>query len=139
MIIGLTGNIGSGKSKAGAYLQQKGAYRIDADKVAREIVEPGQPAWQALREIFGESYFFADGSLNRKKLAELVFQDVQALQKLNAITHPAIIARCEELAQAYLQKEPKGIAIIEAALLIEADMLPLVNSLLLITADEEER
>lgn len=139
MIIGLTGNIGSGKSKAAAYLQKKGAYLIDADKVARQIVEPGRPAWQELKKAFGEEYFSPQGELDRKKLAGLVFNDVVALQKLNAITHPAIIGRCKSLADAHLQKDPNGVVIIEAALFIEADMLGLVDSLLLITADEEVR
>jgi len=139
MIIGLTGNIGSGKSKAAAYLASKGAYIINADKISREVVMPGMPAYQKIRKVFGEEYFFSNGSLDRKKLGNLVFNDPTALKKLNAITHPAIVNRCRSLADDYLRKNPNGIVVIEAALFVETDMLEMVDSLWLLVCDRKLR
>jgi len=88
--IGLTGGIGSGKSAVADLLVQRGAVLIDADLVAREVVAPGGPAYQALLDRFGPGILAADGSLDRPALAELAFKDPAALGDLNAITHPAI-------------------------------------------------
>ncbi|ALA67549.1 dephospho-CoA kinase [Corynebacterium lactis] len=95
--IGLTGGMGSGKSTAAARLAELGATIIDADQVAREVVEPGQPALAELAAEFGEDILFADGSLNRGLLAERAFASESATAALNAITHPRINVRTAEL------------------------------------------
>jgi len=100
MRVGLTGGIGSGKSTVSALLAQKGAVVIDADAIAREIVEPGEPALDEVVRAFGAAVLSADGSLNRAALAAIVFADADALVTLNSITHPRIAARSSELISA---------------------------------------
>ena len=97
MRIALTGGIGSGKSTVARLLEAKGAVVVDADAIARESVEPGQPALAEIREAFGPEIIDADGRLDRARLAEIVFADADALGLLNAITHPRIAERSAEL------------------------------------------
>eukprot|EP01134_Creolimax_fragrantissima_P004672 CFRG4672T1 len=89
-IIGLTGGIASGKSTVSSYLTSLNIPVVDADKVAREAVQPGQPALKQIREAFGDDFICEDGNLDRAKMGSLVFTDVAARTKLNSITHPAI-------------------------------------------------
>ncbi len=91
-MIGLTGGIGSGKSTVAAMLAARGAIVVDADRIAREVVEPGAPAFAAIVERFGPSVVGADGRLDRARLAAIVFEDADARAALEAITHPAIQA-----------------------------------------------
>ena len=100
MRVALTGGIGSGKSTVSRLLAEKGAVIVDADAIAREIVEPGEPALKEIRDAFGPEVIDADGLLRRSKLAEIVFDDPGALARLNAITHPRIAARSAELLEA---------------------------------------
>ena len=88
--VGLTGGIGSGKSTVSARLAELGAVVLDADKAARAVVEPGTPGLAAIVETFGSGVLAAGGSLDRAKLASIVFADEAALARLNAITHPLI-------------------------------------------------
>ena len=101
--VGLTGGIGSGKSTVSARLAELGAVVLDADKAARAVVEPGTPGLAAIVETFGPGVLASDGSLDRAKLASIVFADEAALAKLNGITHPLIheyIQAAEEAALA---------------------------------------
>lgn len=90
MVVGLTGGIGCGKSAVTELFEQLGVPVIDADKVAREVVEPGQPALALIEQRFGSSVLASDGSLNRRQLRDLVFNDEQARQDLESILHPQI-------------------------------------------------
>ena len=99
--IGLTGGVGSGKSTVAAMLRELGATVIDADEAARAVVEPGQPGFQQVVKAFGDS-FVREGRLDRQALAELVFNDPDALRRLNEITHPLVrewMARRQEEAE----------------------------------------
>jgi len=91
-LIGLTGGIASGKSTVSQYLRDKGYPVIDADKIARHIVDVGKPALDDIVKAFGESFLNVDGSLNRKKLGELVFTDKESREILNNITHEKIFS-----------------------------------------------
>jgi len=91
LIIGLTGGIGSGKSQAASFFRELGAPVIDADEVAREVVQPGQKALAAIVEKFGQSFLNADGSLNRSLLREKIFNDEQARLWLENLLHPLIL------------------------------------------------
>lgn len=95
-IYGLTGNIGSGKSTVAGMLRDLGAFTVDADRVAREIVRPGEPALSEIVDCFGREVLRADGTLDRGILAEIVFADERDRRRLNAITHPRILERIKE-------------------------------------------
>lgn len=92
LAVGLTGGIGSGKTTVGELLVQRGAVLIDADRIAREVVVPGGPAYQPLVDRFGPGILAADGTIDRAALAALAFADADSLAGLNAVTHPAIAA-----------------------------------------------
>jgi len=93
MIIGLTGGIGSGKTTVAALLAKKGAFVIDTDVIAREVVEPNSPALEAIQREFGDQVIRADGTLDRPALARLIFGDEAKRIKLNELTHPEILKR----------------------------------------------
>ena len=90
VLVGLTGGIGSGKSTVSAMLVERGALLIDADAIVRDLQEPGQPVFERMVERFGPQIVGADGRLDRQAVADLVFNDEQALEDLNAITHPEV-------------------------------------------------
>jgi dephospho-CoA kinase len=100
LLVGLTGGMGSGKSTVADLLVQRGAVVVDADAIAREVVEPGTPALAALVERFGEGILAADGTLDRPALGAVAFADVQSREDLEAITHPAINTAFLEAMQA---------------------------------------
>jgi dephospho-CoA kinase len=115
LLLGLTGGIGSGKSTVAELLADRGAVIVDADRVAREVVEPGGPAYQPLIDRFGSDIVKPDGTLDRAALAALAFPDPEALADLNRITHPAIRDRIAGLVAA--QAETDRVVILDAALL----------------------
>ncbi|MFI0349565.1 dephospho-CoA kinase [Actinomadura sp. 9N407] len=98
--VGLTGGIGSGKSEVSSLLQERGAVIIDADKIAREVVEPGTPGLAAVAAEFGDEVLLPDGGLDREKVGSIVFADRERLAALNAIVHPLVGARMQELMDA---------------------------------------
>ncbi len=134
IVIGITGGIGSGKSAVTAYLRQLGETVICADEVAREIVLPGSKGEAVVREQFGKEYFLPDGTLDRGKLAQRVFNDPESLKRLNALLHPLIISDIWEKAS-----KAEGRVFIDAALLIETGMHEKTNYVWLVTADRETR
>ena len=119
-LIGLTGGIASGKSTVARRLVEHGAVHIDADQLARRVVEPGKPALAAIVEEFGSSVLRADGSLDRAKLGELVFADDAARAKLNAIVHPAVRALSAKLIERAAQEDPDAVVVYDVPLLVEA-------------------
>ena len=136
-VIGLTGNIACGKSTVSKMLGELGAFIIDADIVARQVVEKGQPAWYKIKENFGNEYFMPDGSLNRRKLANLVFNDQAALQKLNSITHPIIVSCIKEQLEVLKAQKSYSIVVIDAALLIETGCHLLTDEVWLVIVSHE--
>lgn len=100
LTVGLTGGIGAGKSEVSRLLVERGAVLIDADRIAREVVEPGTPGLAAVAEAFGEEILAEDGSLDRPRLGALVFSDPDKLATLNSIVHPLVGARSRELEEA---------------------------------------
>lgn len=119
LVLGLTGGIGSGKSTASSLLEEQGAVIVDADRIARELQEPGQPVFEAMVEAFGAGIVAEDGTLNRQAVADIVFHDDEALKQLNGITHPAIgrriVERIAELA------ETDEVVILDVPLLVGSD------------------
>ena len=118
--VGLTGSIGVGKSFVTSVFKELGAHVLDADQTAREVVMPGSPGLKAVTETFGEEILNPDGTLNRKQLGAVVFGDEQKRQRLNHILHPFIIARQDEILNEWEAKDPGGIGIVDAALMIES-------------------
>ncbi|WP_312099567.1 dephospho-CoA kinase [Corynebacterium dentalis] len=135
--IGVTGGIGSGKSTVSKRLQELGAVIIDADKVAREIVEPGQPALKELDEAFA-GVLNEDGTLNRAELARQAFATPEATEKLNSITHPRIRERTNGL---FAQAEQAGedVVVYDMPLLIENGETSRVDHVLVVDAPDEVR
>lgn len=134
--VGLTGGIGAGKSTVARTFIEHGAYLIDADKVAREVVEPGSPGLAALVEAFGDDILLDDGSLNRPALAAKAFVDDEQRGKLNAITHPLVGARTQELLAA---APPDSIVVQDIPLLVENHTAPFFHAVVVVNADEEVR
>lgn len=118
--VGLTGSIAVGKSFVASVFEELGAHVLDADQTAREVVMPGTPGLNALTEAFGEEILNPDGTLNRKHLGSLVFADEEKRQRLNALLHPFIIARQDEILNEWEAKDPRGVGIVDAALMIES-------------------
>lgn len=135
--IGLTGGIGSGKSTVSSRLAELGAFIVDADLVAREIVEPGQPALAELADAF-DGVLNPDGTLNRAELARQAFATPEATETLNAITHPRIRARTEEL---FKQGRESGaqVLVYDMPLLIENGEVDKVDHVLVVDAPDELR
>ncbi len=118
--VGLTGSIAVGKSFVLGVLGELGCRIIDADAVARQVVLPGSPGLKAVIEAFGEEVLKSDGSLDRAKLGEIVFADETKRQQLNSILHPFIIAAQDTQLREWEQADPNGIAVVDAALMIES-------------------
>jgi len=122
LTVGLTGGIGSGKSEVSRRLRHLGAVVIDADAVAREVVEPGTPGLDAVVAEFGDGVLRPDGSLDREGLGRIVFGDPQKLAKLNAIVHPLVGARIAEQMADVERDSPNGIVVYDVPLLVENDL-----------------
>ncbi len=138
-VIGLTGSIASGKSLVTQILKELGAHVIDADIVSREVVQPGTAAWRQIRETFGPEVFNPDLTVNREVLADIVFGSPQQMDKLNAITHPGIVAKIKEEINIFRRQkdEPSKVLVIDAPLLIETGLDRFVDEVWLIVIPEE--
>ena len=134
-VIGLTGGIGTGKSEVSGILARLGAVVINADLVGHEVYRPQTEGWHLIVETFGKDVVGPTGAIDRKKLGAIVFSDVEALERLNAIAHPRIYAKIEERI-AELRGEGHTVAVVEAALLIEANWTPLVDEVWVVISDE---
>ncbi len=132
-LVGLTGNIATGKSVVGRMLEELGAAVIDADRVAHEVMEPGGPAFDAVLEAFGPEIIAADGTIDRRKLGDVVFRDAAALARLEAAVHPAVIS---EVAERIAAAEAR-VVVVEAIKLIEAGMHRAYDCLWVVTAPRE--
>ncbi len=135
LLVGLTGGIGSGKSTVSAMLAERGAEVVDADQIAREVVLPGQPAWHKIRDHFGAGLLRLDGSIDRKALAEIVFDDPAKLGLLNEITHPPMFERIADRLEGARDRDV--IVVLDAALLIETGLAQRVDVLLVVDLPEE--
>ena len=118
--VGLTGSIGVGKSFVASVFVELGCHVLDADQTAREVVMVGTPGLKALVDAFGEEILNADGTLDRKRLGAVIFADQSQRERLNHILHPFIIARQDEILNAWEAEDPDGIGIVDAALMIES-------------------
>jgi dephospho-CoA kinase len=119
LIVGLTGGVASGKTAVSQVLKEEGAYIIDADQIARELVQPHKPAWNELIRAFGKGILQEDGFIHRKKLADKVFADPKKRKLLNQILHPRIKEEMDRRTKEIGQKDPEAIVVIDAPLIVE--------------------
>ncbi len=117
--VGLTGGLASGKSFVGRSLADLGCFLIRADEVGHQVLEPGGEAYDAVVREFGAGILNPDQTIDRRRLAALVFHDPARLKKLNALVHPPVRARTHGLLEDYERAHPNGIAVVEAAILVE--------------------
>lgn len=131
MIIGLTGGIASGKSTVSALLKEHGIPIVDADLIAREVVEPGKSVYQQIVEYFGEGILLADRQIDRKKLGEIVFSEESKRQALNAIVHPEVRKEMSRQAQDALKRGNK-LVVMDIPLLFESKLEHMVDKIVLV-------
>ena len=139
LVLGITGGIGTGKGLATEFFRSRGATIIDADEIAHNLMQPGSPLLPEMVAAFGREILGPDGSLDRRRLARSVFGDPQALARLDAITHPAIKAEIEREIASTVGEGKTRILCVVAPLLLEAGCRQMVDRLLVLVADEQER
>ncbi|GAA1057192.1 hypothetical protein GCM10017608_07920 [Agromyces luteolus] len=121
-LIGLTGGIASGKSTVARRLVEHGAIHLDADQLARRVVEPGSTCLQSIVDEFGQGVLRPDGTLDRQRLGELVFRDEGARARLNAIVHPAVRELSGRLIAKAEEEDPQAVVVYDVPLLVEAQV-----------------
>jgi len=139
LVLGITGGIGTGKGLATEFFRSRGAAIIDADEIARRLMQPGSALLAKTAIAFGAQILRPDGSLDRRRLAEAVFGDPQAVATLNAITHAPIKTEIERQITRLAEEGKTNIACLVGPLLLEAGCRQMVDRLLVLRADERER
>lgn len=140
--LGLTGGIAAGKSAVGEMLVALGAHLIQADAISHQLMQPGEPVYQEVVRAFGPTILNPDGTVSRPRLAEAAFgggNQPSRIQELNKIVHPAVVKKQDEWMQAIGHNDPKAIAIVEAALILEAGAASHFDRLLVVTCRPEQR
>jgi dephospho-CoA kinase len=137
LLVGLTGGYATGKSFVASELQRRGCHLIYADQLGHRVLEPGGEAYQPAIATFGNRILQPDGTIDRKKLGSIVFENPEQLAKLNSIVHPAVFRMEQEMIERYAAEDPHGIIVIEAAILIESGRHALFDRLILTACDEE--
>jgi dephospho-CoA kinase len=138
--VGLTGGIASGKSVVGEMFAALGAQVIQADEISHQLMQPGQAVYQEVVRHFGREILNSDGGVNRSRLAELAFSSKPSrVEELNQIVHPAVIRRQQEWIEQVRQRDPHAVAMVEAALILEASMAESLDRLVVVTCRPEQR
>jgi dephospho-CoA kinase len=137
--VGLTGGLASGKSFVGRALAEMGCLLIQADDLGHQVMAKGAEAYPAIVKEFGPSILTNDDEIDRRKLGSIVFADPELLKKLNAIVHPAVRARSVRLTEAFAQREPHGIIVYEAAILVETGSFRDYDRLIVASCTEEQQ
>ncbi len=138
--VGLTGGIGCGKTTVTRLFQQYGVPVIDADQIARELVEPGQGALQKISDVLGKQFIKADGQLNRSLLKESIFSDNHQLEQLESILHPAIRQEVvEQMLQYQCKLSPPSYIIVDVPLLVEKGYQDLFDEVVVVDCDEQQQ
>ena len=137
--VGLTGGLASGKSFVGDVLERKGCRILKADEQGHAVLEPGGEAHSGVVAAFGAEILSGDGTIDRKRLAAIVFADNEQLRRLNALVHPAVVQREEDWLQQVEADDPGAIAVVEAAILIETGSYRRFDKLILAVCGEEQQ
>ncbi len=139
LLVGLTGGIASGKSTVSDMLKELGASIIDFDVIAREVVQPGKPAWKDIVDYFGRQVLAEDGSLNRKKLSKIVFSDLEKRKKLESFTHPRIHEKFVEQVNDIVKEDPNAIIVVSVPLMIELNLQYMFHKNILVYIPQEKQ
>ncbi len=141
--VGLTGGIAVGKSVVGEMFVAFGAHLVQADQISHSLMRPGEAVYDEVVRHFGREILNADGSVNRAKLAEAAFgsggKSASRIEELNRIVHPAVIRRQEDWVQEMGRQDPRAVAIVEAALILESGARERFDRLIVVTCGEEQR
>lgn len=137
--VGLTGGLACGKSTVAEVLREAGCEVLDADRLGHLAIEPGGPAYQAVLDAFGADLLDADGKIRRALLGQRVFQQPEQLARLNALVHPAIVAQVEERCRDFRHRHPRGILVVDAALIFEAGMEGHFDKIVVVDCDPEKQ
>src|SRR5580698_4888038 len=138
--LGLTGGIAAGKSVVGEMLVALGAHLIQADAISHRLMQPGEPVYQEVVRAFGPGILNPDGTVNRPRLAEAAFGGKPSrIQELNKIVHPAVVNKQDEWMETIGLRDPHAIAIVEAALILEAGVAKHFDRLLVVTCRPQQR
>jgi dephospho-CoA kinase len=132
LILGVTGGIATGKTTVVRMMEELGAPVVDFDLLAREVVEPGKPAWKDIVAYFGERILQKDGSLDREKLSTIVFQDAEKRKKLESFTHPRIYEASVKRVKKIVEKDPDAVVQLDIPLLIEQNLQYMVDKILVV-------
>jgi len=137
--VGLTGGLACGKTFVGEALAGWGCFLVQADELGHEVLEPGGEAYDAVIAEFGRGILTDDGHIDRRRLAAEAFDSSPRLARLNALVHPPVVRREEQLIAGFAAREPHGIAVVEAAILIESGSYRRFDRLILVTCREEQQ
>jgi dephospho-CoA kinase len=137
--VGLTGGIGCGKSTVAAMMAELGCHVLNADKMAHALIAPGEPAYNDVVGKFGKHILAPDGSVDRARLAAVVFADADKLTALNAIVHPRVLRELDRELDRLARLDPHGVAVVEAALLIESGYHKTLDRIVLVTCSREQQ
>jgi dephospho-CoA kinase len=137
--VGLTGGLACGKSTVAEVLREMGCEVLDADRLGHEAIEPGGLAYQGVLDAFGADLLDAEGKIRRPLLAERVFQEPARLAQLNALVHPAILALVEERCLDFRRRHPRGILVVDAALILEAGVAQRFDKIVVVDCASEQQ
>ena len=135
ILVGLTSGVATGKSTVAKMFKQCGAAVINADLLARQVVEPGKPAWRAIVKLFGKTVLNQDRSLDRQALGSIIFHNPKKRRQLERIIHPRVAREQARLTKAITRKDPNAVVIYEVPLLFEAGVDKRVDKIIVVTAD----
>lgn len=139
LIAGLTGSIATGKSTVSAILRDLGAFIVDADQAAREVVIPGTPAWEKIVNIFGREILLPTGEIDRERLGSLVFNDAKMRAMLEEIVHPEVMRVMDEQINTIRAGSPEAVVILDVPLLIETGMYRGVSEVIVVYCPEDQQ
>jgi dephospho-CoA kinase len=139
MRVGLTGGLACGKTFVGEALASFGCLLVQADELGHQVLEPGGEAYDEVVREFGREILDPDGRIDRRRLAALAFGNGSRLERLNALVHPPVVRREEEMIAQFAARDPHGIAVVEAAILIETGSYKRFDRMILVTCSEEQQ
>ncbi|MCP9469642.1 MAG: dephospho-CoA kinase [Nitrospira sp.] len=137
VLVGLTGGVATGKSTVASMFKRCGAVIIDADALARSVVEPGKPAWREIVKLFGRGVLNPDRTINRRVLGGIVFRDPEQLRRLERIVHPRVSREQRRLVRSAFARDPHAVVVYDVPLLFEAGIERTVDHIIVVSADRD--